>query len=507
MSSYIYSKEYSFEEIIQISGISKYNKNGESINKDIYFTYNVFAYSSPEEFISKINIQRFKEVKEKGKYVYNNKRGEFFILGTNYEGEYIYNVYFPVDIVPESLPSNWNFLYYKEFEDSWNVNFKYKEQLDYMKETELMFDEIDLENNSCDSYNFKEYGIIAIKLGLGKFRLNTPATWKTMGIVTAKRRINNTIRDVIFATRPMAIDANIVSKVSCEDEVYINEDEDEKHFNIDFGADVVNLTKYANKNHIKKINSEIYINGKFVDSISGSKTTEVDKKVDFVVSREKENFSRDESTLSIEVISYLYTEFLNDGLIYDSYIKQVKVKIAPKKLVPVSYLELNMLSFSNNSLVVSPLVQTINTNNAKSLGIIEKERSIAVICTLGIDRKYIDEISLFINNKKQKFDFSRDDNKVLIIRIAKIEDVNITIGTWNTLRDIKGSIFEVADLDIGKRIKEPNELKVALTLNVNQESYEYITYFDVVDKFTNNINYNYIDNILNYEDIKIKNEI
>ena len=102
-----FSKSYSFEEIIDIIGIPKYNKKNEKINEEIYNRYNLFVYSSPENVLKESYLQRFKEVKEKGKYVYNKKRGEFYILGTNYEGEYVYNVYFPVDIVPETLPNTW----------------------------------------------------------------------------------------------------------------------------------------------------------------------------------------------------------------------------------------------------------------------------------------------------------------------------------------------------------------------------------------------------------------
>ena len=495
-------KSYTFEEIIDIVGIPKYNKNNEKINKEIYNKYNLFVYSSPENIIKKTNLQRFKEVKDKGKYLYNKKKGEFFILGTNYEGDYVYNVYFPVDIVPESLPYKWNFIYYSSFEKSWNCNYLYIEQVEYMKETNLLFDKIDLKNKTCDSYNFVEYNISPIKYGLGKFRLNTLATWKTMGIISTKRRAKDgTIRDSVFATKPMAASANIKSWIDVKDKVDMGEDEDSVNIDISFGCNAINLSKYAKEYHIKNITSKIYINDKYVDSVSGSKTANLDKKIMFAISREKDEIRAKDVILNIRVESYMYTEFLIDGLMYDSCSREILVKIAPKKLVPINSIDIKLLKVHNGALVVSPLVQTIKTNVENSSGIIEKGRYLALGLSLNLKREYYESFNIYVNNIKQEYEIIKDKNNIIILKLGVENNFNVSITTWKTLRDTYGSIFDVENQDIARRINKPNVIKIIVKLNVNEINYEYLTYVDTVDYYMDNINYKYFDNVTNFEEL------
>lgn len=506
--SNIIGVEYTFEDILDIVSIPKINKKQEVINKDIYYKYHVFVYSNPVDILKKESMQRFKEVKDKGKYVYNGKKGEFFILGTNYQGEYVYNVHFPVDFIPESMPEKWNLLYYKSFENSWNYNYKYKEQLDYMKETKLLFDRINLVNKTCDSYDLIEYNISANKIGLGKLRLNTPATWKTMGIVSARRKLKNgNIREVIFATNPMSADVNIKSSLDVIDNVEINEDEESKEIEINFGSKAVNLSKYAKAEHIKNITSKLYINGEYIDSVSGSKTIDVDKKIKFIVSRIKNNFKSHEYVLNVEVRSYLYTEFLVDGLIYDNCSKNIFVKVAPKKLVPINNINLKLFKKNNEDMVVSPLVQTINSQSSNSSGIIEKGRNLAILLDLNIPKEYIKNIVVLVNSKINEYSILKYDNNYLVLSIDILDKFYISIATWKTLRNITGSIFNVDESDIGKRIEDPNVITVILYLNVNDKAYEYTALLDVIDEYYFNINYRFIDDILNYEELNSFNEL
>ena len=504
-----FSKSYSFEEIIDIIGIPKYNKKNEKINEEIYNRYNLFVYSSPENVLKESYLQRFKEVKEKGKYVYNKKRGEFYILGTNYEGEYVYNVYFPVDIVPETLPNTWKFIYYPSFEKSWKCNYLFIEQLDYMKETNLLFDKIDLKNKICDSYNFVEYNISPIKYGLGKFRLNTLATWKTMGIISTRRIAEDgSIRESVFATKPMAASANIKSRVDVADRVDMSEDEDSINLDISYGCDVLNLSKYAKEYHIKNITSKIYINDRYIDSISGSKIAKLDKKIKFAISREefekkleKEIFKEKSIILNVKVESYMYTEFLVDGLMYDSYCKEVLIKIAPKKLVPINSIDIKVLKKSKETLVVSPLVQTIDTNKNNSLGIVEKGRCIALILSLNLKGEYYKDFNVYVNDVKQNYEVIKKNNNSIILKLNVEDDYHISIATWNTLRNMCGSFLEMENKIVGSRLDNPNSIKIIVKLNVNDKTYEYMADVDVIDYYMDNINYEYFDNITNYEEL------
>ena len=499
---------YDFNSIVDIIGIPRFNINSDEINRDIYEKYSVFVYSNPEKIQELTNLQRFKEVPQKGKYIYNGKRGEFYILGTNLSGEYVYNVYFPVDVIPETLPETWDYLYYKSFEESWNNSYKFKEQIDYMKNTNLMFDKIDLVNKTCDSYELIEYDIVPSKIGLGKFRLNTAATWKTMGIVTSKRRLKNgSVRDIIFCTKPIALEASIVSKLEVKDEININEDENKKEISIEYGSRAVNLSEYAKPEHIKNITSEIFINGKFIESISGSKTTEVDNKINYVVSRSENNFDSENIVLKVEVKSYLYTEFLVDGLMYDFKSKEVIVKIAPKKLVPIKYIKLNLLIKENETLVISPLVQTIETKKAQSLGFIEKGRRLAIWLELGLEIEKIKDIFVYINGTKCKCTLLKKESTYIIVEPDLGELTYISIAGINTLRNESNNFFEVSKKDIGKRVKVFNKLDIVVQLNITKKEYKYTCNFDVFDNYLNNINYNYYNNIINYEEIYNKYQI
>ncbi len=482
-----YSYQLDFSNIIDMVGIPKLNKKGEILNEEIYKKYNIFVYSDPVSILKETNLQRFKEVKNDGKYLYNGKSGEFYILGTNFDGAYVYNVYFPVDFVPDTYPESWQYVISKDFESSWNQSYIYKEQLEYMKNAKLLFDKIDLINKTCNSYDLVEYNLSPLKDGLGKFRLNSLSTWKTMGIVTAKRRLKNgVIRDVIFMTKPMAVEANIYSYLNVQDEVYINETEDETSINIQFGSEVKGLTEYANQNQIKKIYSEIYINGVLVDTVSGSKITNVDKKIDFVISREKDNLSEQVMSYSLEVKSYLLTDFLEDGILCDKLEKNVVVKMAPRKLVPINDIKIKLLTLEENYWVVSPLVQ-IDKLNSETQGFFEQGRRIVLYIEGAKDFKRISDIKIYLNNIECKYNILKLDENYLYLEPDIVEKTYISLGGWKTMREEKESYFDVKKEDIGRRVKEPNEICIRVLCTPGKEEL-YTLYFDVIDDYMSNLN-------------------
>ncbi len=164
---YCYCISDDFKFMIDTVGIPEYNVLGEAINEQIYNVYNIIVYSDPIKIMEKTNRQRFKNVEKDGKWTENgtNLKGEYYILGTSYSGDLVTNVYFPVDFVAETTPDNWNFLYNEKALKSWNNvnNYKVIEQLEYMKNSNIHFDEIDYNNGTCNSYNLIEYDIMQIK--------------------------------------------------------------------------------------------------------------------------------------------------------------------------------------------------------------------------------------------------------------------------------------------------------------------------------------------------------
>lgn len=506
ISKDIFAISDEFKFVIDTVGIPEYNVYNEQINEQIYYTYNIFSYSDPIRMFAKTNTQRFKEVpdygkwcKEGGPYKGTGIRGEYYVLGTSYSGSIIDNVYFPVDSVPETTPNNWNFLSFDGAYSSWSDSsiYKYPEQLQYMKNTQLLFDDINLKNNTSNSYNLVEYGITPSSVGLDKTRLNTYSTWKTMGIVSAKR-INNRgeKRNAIFATRPMAASADVVSKLSTEDEIILDNENTNK-IKVSFGSSAINLNNYAVPKHIKEITSILYINGKEYSRISGSKTVNLDKEIFFTVPKEIYDNPKNQS-LNLKVLSYLYTEFSVDGLMKNIIEKNITIKISNKPVVPINYIDIKIMKKNNNNLVVSPLVQTLVTNSMNSKGMLEAGRNLAIKINSNV---IIDEnsIGFYINDSKVESNFLIKQNNSYIYKVNLNNKLENTLKSWNYLRNITGDYFKVDFSEVGKRVKEPNSLKVKFKYE-NKEYEEYIT-FDSIDEFLINIGYEFSNDVINLDEI------
>ena len=76
----------------------------------------------------------------------------------------------------------------------------------------------------------------------------------------------------------------------------------------------------------------------------------------------------------------------------------------------------------------------------------------------------------------------------------------ITIKSWNYLREETNNYFSVDINKIGERIKSPNKLIIEVEGQTKELS------FDVIDKYNMNINYKF-NSVLNEGEIKNKIEI
>lgn len=501
-----------FKFVIDTIGIPEYNVYGDEINKEIYYVYNIFVYANPNRLQGQVSQQRFKAVPnlgkwtlEGGKYTGIGTQGEFNILGKSYSGSLVYNVYFPVDAIPETTPDKWNFVSMYGAYESWNDDSKYKyiEQLNFMKNTNLLFDKLDFINNTANPYDLVEYNISASKIGLDKAMLNTSSTWKTMGIITVKR-INNKgmLRDATFATPKMAASANVKSNIQIENRYIMPKDENSITIPIKFSASAINLTNYANEKHIKEICSILYINGKEAGRVSGSKTVNVDKNINFTVSR-IEYESPNPYPIQIKVLSYLYTEFSVDGLMQDVLEKNITLEVEPKEIKPINEISLGILKkqTTTNPWVVSPLVQTLETNNANSVGMIEAGRHIALKLKLDIKNEQIEDMKIYINDNIADSNVIIKKEKNIVLDILVPINLTNTLKSWDYLRSIIGNYFNIKFEDVGKRIKGPNILKIELIVQ-NLKYVEEIR-FDSIDDYTKNINYIFNNSVTNKEKVNI----
>ena len=514
-----FSVSEDFKFVIDTIGIPQYNVYGDEINEDIYYSYNIFVYSNPLNMYSKTNTQRFKAVPNQGKWTENGGRywgvgvrGEYYVLGTSYSGSIIDNVFFPVDRTPETTPEYWRYISFAGAYESWfdTTKYKYVEQLEFMKNTNLLFDKLDYTNNTSDSYNLVEYNIKPINIGLDKARLNTSSTWKTMGIVTIKR-INNLgeIRNAIMAVRPMAANADIKSNLSVMDNVIIDENTDEVNIPIDFGAEAINLNNYAKKEHIKEITSTIYINGQEYAKVSSAQVISVNKSVNLNINREN-YLSGIIEPIHIEVVSYLYTEFSVDGLMKNVLKKDIAIQINSKKTVPVKDIELKNLEIQSEKNYVIPFIKTNISNNSNSLGIVEAGRNLALKINFDQSIEDMSKLEVYLNDEKcevkEVISLKNDLKNSKIISFKLKEGLKNTLVSWNYLRDKSNNYFKINFDEIGDRVKEPNKLKVVI-LDSKNEKFEKEILFDSIDNYNINMNYIFDKNVINKYELNQKQEV
>lgn len=315
---FAYSEE--FETMIDIMGIEKSTEHGYEINEEIYTQYNQFVYGSP--LIIKEG-QRWKDVaeglwtKNGGAWSGRGTRGEYWVLGYNTFENEIHNHRFPVDIEPPTPPTEWRFVELADALSSWNDITKYldSEQKEYMLNKKLMRNDV-------------TYELTALDIGLNKARIENYATWKTNGnIYTRRYDINNKEWAANFIVPPMAADAEICSYIDLPKgkEYTIAIDEDEIEIPINFGAEVINLTDYAKKEHVKIIKSELCIDNNLISEISEGKTLNVDGSANIIIN--KNNYSENYIEIEIKVKSTLLTEFFADGALVDIKTEKIFIQI------------------------------------------------------------------------------------------------------------------------------------------------------------------------------------
>jgi hypothetical protein len=502
LKSNIYGISDNFKFVIDTIGIPRYNVYFEEVNEDIYKTYNIFVYSNPQGLLWHID-QRFKAVANLGKWTrYNGvyrgigERGEYYLLGTSYSGSVVSNVYFPADFVPETTPDKWVYLVTEGAYESWfdKGKYKYEEQLEYMKNTELLFDEINLTTGTINSYNLITYNISVNKIGMNKMILNAASTWKTNGIVTTRRLTNQSkIRNAIFATAPISANAEVLSKIKVDDNFVIKTNEEKIVIPIVISAEAIKLSNYANEKHIKEITSILYINNQEVARVSGSKILKVDKEILFAISRENYRIPNT-YPIDIKVKSYLYTEFNIDGLMQHEIQKRINVQVLEKEVIPINSIKVAVLEKDNNNLVIKPLVETLNTKNSSSKGIVEAGKYLVVKLAKSTDEL---NIECYINNIKTKYEQIFVDNKCVVLKICIDEKMRNTIKSWNYLRDKSKNYFTINYDEVGERIFKPNILEIKCNTNYNE-----VIKFDSIDKYSNNMNYSFENNVLNVDEIR-----
>lgn len=493
---YAISEDFKYE--INELGVPEYNVKNLQINEEIYEKYNLFVYGGPQ-YIS-ASQQRWKNLSN-GKMERNGVRGEYEVLGQDYSASLIYNYYFPLDRVTSTPVEKWTFLNISDALSSWDKAYKYytEEQVDYMKEASWWFQNISGGKN--DPYDQIKYNLNATKVGLSKCRLETPATWKTKGsIFTQRRTESGGIGWANFAVEPMAANARVESYLNVEKEYTLGELDDQITIPIEYGANLKDLSEYAKAKHVKEFVSNLSVNESKVAVASGSKITSVGNKYMLVITRNQIPQNKDYE-IKIKVQSQVKTEFSADGLLQDTKEITIKLKVKPKKIIPIEKNELNILSKKETKniyeWVVSPLAQNNESINMNSEGITEAGRYLLLNFSLNkeCNKQDIKNMQIRIDNAAVNTLSVIDCNsKNLLVYFKVPEDTQTTLYGWKSLREKTDNFFEVNASELLQRKSLPHTL--TFTYEIYGNSYEEKLLFDTIDDYISNMN-NDISSVLN----------
>ena len=500
---YAYSDEFNL--MIEAMDIEITNVNGLKLNEEVYNEYQLFVYGSP---LIAYKGQRWKNVEDghwsMGSGAWNGSgiRGEYWILGENYNGKEVHNHLFPVDIEPPTSPTQWRYAVISDALESWQDASKYMDdtQREYMLTQKLARNNI-------------TYDLTVPDIGLDKVRIENYATWKSKGTVYTQRYdMNNKKWAANFLIPPMAGDASLEGYAIFSNgmEYVIGEEKNNIDIPITYGCKVENLTDYAKKEHVKSIKSELIINGKSVDYIEASETTAVEDSTEYKVTNEMfENSSV--LVLNVQVKSTLFTKFTTDGAMVD--VKQYMLyvykdgvepeviitgdnhvsddnyanypKLPPPKITSVEIMQ--MVGGSEEELWISRKTgkaficagQTI-TLQVKAINSPEKvtiefdgDTSITTLDSLTkqfewteprnrgkktIVSSYSKLQEMYKGKIKMKYERTVGEEKVYTYTYVIPYGTKQTLHSWSTLREISNNAFDINENKLFTRIRNPYEI-------------------------------------------------
>lgn len=499
--SYAYSD--SFEYMLDVMGMEIETENGHKINEEMFNAYNQFVYGNPLLIKSG---QRWKNVND-GRWTKNGgiwsgtgTRGEYWVLGYNISEDPIHNHKFPVDKEPPTSPIEWRYVYLPEAEGSW-INselYRREEQKTYMLTTKL-------------TRNNVTYDLTALDIGLDRAKVENYATWKTEGnIYTRRYDINNQEWAANFIVPPMAGNAELKAELKLPDgdEYEILEDEDSIIIPIEYGCEVIKLTDFAKKEHVKEIASELVLDERKVDVTKESKETELRKMTQIIIN--KNDYPNQSSVeISLSCKSHLLTEFTVDGALTDVVTKKIYIEIAG---VNEPSEQLNVKDENKNYEIdaVPPIIdsveigrytssKTIPLNTARKTGteficaghtlvINVKARNTdyitlefagdSSIVTLDETTKRFEWVEPRERNVKTKYStlkelqnaykkrrtlFSKEEienTSYFEYRYVIPYETKQTLNSWSTLRNKSGDAFNIEDGKLFSRIISPYEIVI-----------------------------------------------
>ena len=485
----------SFKKVLSLMNIPTVNSLGYEINKDIYNKYNLIVYGSPLD-VSK--NQRWKD-KEGGRWINEttHAQGEYRILGYSLGGGVVNNELFPDDYTSGKSPEEWNYIVIEDALSSWNNTEKYQtvEQVEYMLSQKL-------------SRNGITYNLTARDIGLDKARLEAYATWKTSGsIFTLKYDSTGVLWGATFVVPPMAGDAKLEAKLEFENGTkYSMKDTNILEIPFSYGAEVYNLTDYAKPEHIKSLSSEIEVEYRTFDKITGEKITQISKDNKIII--DKANYpNTDTIEIHVKNTSILETYFHLEAPLVN--IKETVLTINLNDEVEKDvFIEVPDIEKDNdNDEVAPPIIKSIElyrlSNNKEVPLYIANKTGTEFICAgqvLIVKAQIMNEPTNVkfniegsssiqtLDNLTKRFIYEEPKNrgeKLIYSSLSKLKDsynlplkmkndgkidysiqyiipygTKQTLNSWNTLRNKNNNALQINKSDLFTRITSPYKIKI-----------------------------------------------
>lgn len=520
VSSSVFAYSSGFGYMLNAMGIATVNCNGLTINEEIYNRYNLIVYGSPQNVT---HNQRYKET-ENGSWSNNfqiwngnGARGEYWILGQDYLGKPVHNEIFPDDFTSGTSPLFWNYRQVKDAEESWSdaSKFQYEIQRKYML------------NSKLSRFGIT-YDLTAKDIGLDKARVENYATWGNAGsIYTEKPGEGNVYWAATFSVPPLAKDAKLNSVLETNHgfEYTINKNQESIDIPILFGSEIFGVSEYASEDHIRIIEAELKINGISTDFVNAVQQLEINK--EHILTINKLDYPKQNKIfIEVECNSVAATYFSNDPPMYDS--KKItivvniendeysKVKVKNEKAAPDIYkIEVKRVTTINGKEGLVDLyfskrtktnficagqvikIKVITSTDASNVSFdFDGYKSIKTLDDLTLKFEWTDpkargERARFSSLKELQNAYKFSKRMMLV---KKTESTNVfeatyvipystnqSLHSWNSLREISGSAFDIDESKLFTRKDREYKLvvKASNARKTSTESY----LFDVAERW------------------------
>ncbi len=438
-------------------------------------------------------------------------------MGQNYQGKEVHNPVFPYDYDSGTNPLYWPYVEISGGVESWSDITKYQTQ----KQKEYMLSEHLWRNDT-------EYDFTAPMIGLNKTRVENVATWQTNGVIEVRKKdANGVYWSATFYIKPMAADASLIANLNVDQGLsyHFSENGEDLLISVSYGANVENLSGYAEVDDIKQLRTELWVEGVSRDCTTVSKQTEVIST--YLLTIPKSDLgSASQKQISIKCMAMLETCFQGDLPMYDE--KECFITIYSGEMLPeeevIEEKDRNVFVKDvnrQNEKGVMPQIVSIDVHRVSTHAngiekltnlLVAKKTSIPFVMAgqvieVEVDAKYAERVMLEVAGEKsiltfdtltKQFEWDEPKQRGQKTRFASLQEFEAsyrmpkkmkvksegeehayytlrylipyqtkqTLHSWNSLRQRDKNAFEIPENELFTRIRKPYEIVIKASSEV-----------------------------------------